>query len=185
MQAWELRELIEAAGKDYVWACLDTGNPMWVVEDPQVTLEVLGPYTVTTHIRDSVIFEHPRGAAAQWVALGDGVIDFKKFVARFVELCPQSTLQLENITGRPPQVLPYLEANFWKAFPRARAAEFAHFVDLARRGHPFMGLMVIEDQGKPTPEFEAALREQQRRDLERGFEYAKKTLDVGVRWRTA
>ena len=29
MQAWELRELIIAAGKDFVSACLDTGNPMW------------------------------------------------------------------------------------------------------------------------------------------------------------
>lgn len=183
MQAWELRSLIEAAGKDYVAACLDTGNPMWVVEDPAVTLEILGPYTVTTHIRDSVVFEHPRGAAAQWVALGDGVIDFKRFVARFRELCPESTIQLENITGRPPQVLPYLESDFWKAFPKARAAEFARFVDLARRGRPFMGLMVIEDAGKQAPEYEAALKEQQRRDLERGFEYAKKVLDVGVRWK--
>jgi 3-oxoisoapionate decarboxylase len=80
MQAGELKTLIEEAGKDYVGACLDTGNPMWVMEDPLLTLEVLGPYTVTTHIRDSVVFEHPRGAAAQWVALGDGIVDFKKFV---------------------------------------------------------------------------------------------------------
>ena len=80
MQACELKTLIEEAGKDYVGACLDTGNPMWVMEDPLLTLEVLGPYTVTTHIRDSVVFEHPRGAAAQWVALGDGIVDFKKFV---------------------------------------------------------------------------------------------------------
>jgi sugar phosphate isomerase/epimerase len=43
MQARELKVLIEEAGKDYVAACLDTGNPMWVVEDPLVTLEVLGP----------------------------------------------------------------------------------------------------------------------------------------------
>lgn len=185
MQAWELRELIEAAGKDAVAACLDTGNPMWVVEDPLVTLEVLGPYTVTTHIRDSVVFEHPRGAAAQWVALGDGVIDFKRFVARFRELCPQSTMQLENITGRPPQILPYLEPGFWKAFPKARAGEFARFVELARTGHPFMGLMVIEDAGKVAPEFEAALRQQQQQDLERGFEYAKKVLGVGEKWKQA
>ena len=184
MQAWELRELILAAGKDHVAACLDTGNPMWVVEDPQVTLEILGPYTVTTHIRDSVVFEHPRGAAAQWVTLGDGVIDFKKFVARFRELCPESTMQLENITGRPPTVLPYLEAEFWKAFPKARASEFARFVEIARTGHPFMGFMVLEDGGNRTPENEAALREQQRRDLERGFEYARKVLDIGIRWRS-
>jgi len=181
MQAWELRELILAAGKDFTAACLDTGNPMWVVEDPQVTLEVLGPYTVTTHIRDSVIFEHALGAAAQWVALGDGVIDFKRFVARFRELCPESTMQLENITGRPPTVLPYFESEFWKAFPKARADEFARFVDLARRGRPFMGHMVIEDGGKNTPENAGALREQQRVDLERGFEHARKVLGLGVR----
>jgi hypothetical protein len=185
MQARELRTLIEQSGKDFVAACLDTGNPMWVVEDPMVTLEVLGPYTVTTHIRDSAVFEHPRGAAAQWVALGDGVIDFKKFVARFRELCPQSTMQLENITGRPPQVLPYLEQDFWKAFPHASASEFSRFVALAKNGHPFMGSMVMEDiPGKVPAEYTAALKEQQRYDLERGFAYAKKVLGAGMRGRT-
>jgi sugar phosphate isomerase/epimerase len=183
MQARELKILIEEAGKDYVSACLDTGNPMWVVEDPMVTLETLGPYTVTTHIRDSILFEHPRGAAAQWVALGDGCIDFRRFVARFRELCPNSTMQLENITGRPPRVVPYLEPEFWKAFPRANASEFARFIALAKSGHPLMTTMVVEDSGKQPPEYEAALREQQRRDLERGLEYAKKTLGLGVRWR--
>jgi sugar phosphate isomerase/epimerase len=183
MQARELKMLIEEAGKDYVAACLDTGNPMWVMEDPMTTLEVLGPYTVTTHIRDSILFEHPRGAAAQWVALGEGCIDFRKFVARFRELCPNSSMQLENITGRPPRVVPYLEPEFWKAFPRASAVEFARFVALAKSGHPLMTTMVVEDAGKQPPEYEAALREQQRRDLERGFEYAKKSLGLGVRWK--
>jgi hypothetical protein len=45
--------------------------------------------------------------------------------------------------------------------------------------------MVIEDAGKPTPENAIALREQQKVDLERGLEYAKKVLDTGVRWRNA
>jgi sugar phosphate isomerase/epimerase len=184
MQAGELRTLIEEAGKDYTAACLDTGNPMWVVEDPLLTLEVLGPYTVTTHIRDSVVFEHARGAAVQWVALGDGIIDFKRFVARFRELCPNSTMQIENITGRPPRIMPYLEPSFWKAFPKANAAEFARFVNLARHGRPFLGYMVMEDGlVNPPAEYTAALKQQQRYDLERSFEYAKKTLDVGVRWK--
>ncbi|HYL77017.1 MAG TPA: sugar phosphate isomerase/epimerase [Bryobacteraceae bacterium] len=185
MQAQEVRTIIEQAGKDYVASCLDTGNPMWVVEDPMVSLEVLAPYVVTTHVRDSVVYEHPRGAAAQWVALGDGIIDFHKFVARYRELCPKASMQLEIITGRPPQVLPYLEPDFWKAFPKAKASEFARFVALARHGHPFTGFMVVEDGVKePLPEFKAALREQQRVDLERSLEYAKKSLGVGVSWRS-
>jgi hypothetical protein len=43
--------------------------------------------------------------------------------------------------------------------------------------------MVIGGNCKHPPVIEAALKEQQRTDLERSLEYAKKTLDVGVRWR--
>ena len=184
MQAREVKTIIEESGRDYVASCLDTGNPMWCVEDPFVTLEILAPYVVTTHMRDSVVFEHPRGAAAQWVALGDGNIDFARFVAQFRKLCPQSSMQLEIITGRPPTILPYFEADFWKAFPKMPAAEFARFVALAKSGHPFMGTMVVEDAGgNPTATMRDALQEQQRVDLERSFEYAKKKLNVGMRWR--
>jgi len=185
MQAFEVRTIIEESGKDFVGSCLDTGNPMWVMEDPLVSLEVLGPYVLTTHVRDSVVYEHARGAAAQWVALGDGTIDLRKFVARLRVLAPKANMQLEIITGRPPDVLPYFEPDFWKAFPKAKASEFARFVALAKAGHPFSGFMVVEDGVKePLPEFKAALREQQRMDLERSLEYAKKSLDVGVRWRS-
>jgi hypothetical protein len=47
-----------------------------------------------------------------------------------------------------------------------------------------MGAMVIEDvAGKKPAVMDEALKEQQRIDLERSFEYAKKTLNVGVAWR--
>jgi hypothetical protein len=93
-------------------------------------------------------------------------------------------MQLEVITGRPPTVLPYLEADFWKAFPKMPAWEFARFVALAKSGHPYMGEMVIEDvPGKHPQIMTDALREQQRIDLERSLEYAKKKLNVGVNWR--
>jgi len=185
MQAREVRTLIEEAGKDYVGSCLDSGNPMWVIENPLVTLEILGPYVVTTHIRDSAVFEHSRGAAAQWVALGDGCVDLRRFVARYKELCPNAAMQLEIITGRAPTVLPYLEPDFWKYMRQTPAHEFASFVSLAKNGHPYIGPMVIGGSGKQPPEIAAALREQQRTDLERSLEYAKKTLGVGVRWKQA
>ena len=185
MQAREVKMLIEEAGKDVAASCLDTGNPMWVIEDPMVTLEVLGPYAVTTHIRDSAVFEHPRGAAAQWVALGDGnSIDFAKFLPLYQKLCPKAAMQLEIITGRPPDVLPYLEDDFWKAFPKMPAQEFARFVALAKKGGPFMGNMLIAS-GKTPPVIAEALKEQQRVDLERSLVYAKKTLGAGIRWKQA
>lgn len=183
MQAREVKGLIEQAGADFVGSCLDTGNPMWVAEDPMVTLETLGPYVLTTHIRDSAVFEHPRGAAAQWVSLGDGSVDFRKLIARYQQLCPKAAMQLEIITGRPADVLHYLEPDFWKLFPHTPAREFARFVALAKSGHPYMGPMVIGGSGKQPPAIEAALKEQQRVDLERSLEYAKKVLNAGVRWK--
>jgi 3-oxoisoapionate decarboxylase len=184
MQAREVKMLIEAAGKDFVGSCLDTGNPMWVVENPLVTLEILGPYVVTTHVRDSAVFEHPRGAAAHWVALGDGSVDFQSFLALFQKLCPKAAMQLEIITGRPPTVLPYLEADFWKVFPNTPAWEFSRFVALAKSGHPYLGRMVIGGPGKQSLAMAEALKEQQRTDLERSLEYAKTVLGAGVKWKS-
>jgi len=184
MLARETRTVIEESGRDFVASCLDTGNPMSVMEDPQVTLEILGPYAATTHIRDSVIFEVPQGAAAQWVGFGDGVIDWTAFLTLYQKVCPQALLQLENITGRPPQILPYYEKDWWKWFPKMPAAEFARFQSLAHKGHPFMGTMVIEDApGKWPAEYTEALKEQQRFDLVRGIRYAQQGLGVGVRWK--
>ena len=99
MQAWELRQLIEQAGKDYVGACLDTGNPIWCAEHPEVSLEVLAPYAVTTHCRDTAVWEHPRGCAAHWTALGEGNVDMVKIGAMQKKLCPDTPLHLEIITA--------------------------------------------------------------------------------------
>jgi hypothetical protein len=116
--------------------------------------------------------------------MGDGIIDLPGFVAEFRRLCPQSTMQLEIITGRPPRLLNYLDKDFWKAFPKMPAEEFARFVALAKSGHPFMGAMVVEDvTGKKPPVMDEALKEQQRVDLVRSFEYCRKKLNVGVNWR--
>lgn len=184
MQAREARMLIEEAGTDFVGSCLDSGNPLWAAEDPLLTLETLGPYVVTTHIRDSAVFEHPRGAAVQWVALGDGSVDFRRFVELYGKLCPKASMQLEIITGVPPDILPYLEPDFWKVFQRTPAWEFARFLKLVKSGHPYMGPMVIAGWGPLPPALAAAFKEQQRVDLERSFEYAKKVLGVGVRWKS-
>jgi sugar phosphate isomerase/epimerase len=181
LQAWEMRDLIETAGKDFVGSCIDTGNAVSAIENPLTTIEFLGPYVLTSHIRDSAVFEHPRGAATQWVALGDGCVDLPRFFEKFRELCPQATVNLEILTGSPPRLLPYLEPEFWKVYPKARAAEFARFVELAKKGHPFMGSMMIGGPGTRPPEYQAAIREQQRLDLERSFTYAKNVLKIGLK----
>ena len=186
LQAWEMRQVMDGAGKEFVGSYLDTGNPVFVCEDPLTTLEELGPYALTVHLRDSAIYETPRGAAVQWVPLGEGVVDFKKFLARLRELANPVHVYIKPITGRPQQELPYLEPSFWERYPKARAGEFARFMALAKSGKPYDRHMVIEDlPGRQTPEaFVPAIQFQQREHMERSVDYGKKVLDLGVRWRS-
>jgi sugar phosphate isomerase/epimerase len=185
IQAFETRRVIETAGQEFVGSYLDTGNPVFVMEDPMTTVEELGPYAVCVHLRDSVIYEHPRGVAVQWVPLGEGVIDFKRIMAKVREVCPPVYVYIKPITGRPPAVLPYLEDSYWTPSTTTRGHDLARFLALAKKGRPYELPMVIEDlPGRKTPEaFVAAIQYQQREHMERSVEYAKKTLDLGVRWR--
>ena len=180
LQGWEMRRLIEESGPDYVGALLDTGNAPMLHEDPMVTLEQLAPYVVASHIRDTVVWQHPSGAAAQWVAMGDGNVGIADVAARYRELCPEVPFVLEILTGSPPRVLNYLEPAYWEAYPNGRAAEFARFERLVRRGLPYMGTMVSVARDKDTPEeYAAALVAQQRYDVERSVRYCQDVLGMG------
>jgi hypothetical protein len=89
-------------------------------------------------------------------------------------------MQLEVITGRAPTVLPFLEDGYWKAFPNKPAADFARFMKLVKEGHPFMGSMMIGGSGDQPEAYQAALREQQRVDVERSVQFARDKLGVGL-----
>ena len=92
---------MEEAGKDFVGVCLDSGNPLWTIEDPHLTLETLHPYVLTSHIRDTAVWRVPEGAAVQWVRMGDGNIGIDDYVRKYTELCPGRALSLEIIVTQP------------------------------------------------------------------------------------
>jgi sugar phosphate isomerase/epimerase len=175
MQSWELVSLIEQAGKDYVGANIDSGNAAWTFEDPLSNLEILGPYVVTTSLRDSAIWEYAEGAKVQWTAMGEGVVDFKAYFKRFAELCPGVPVHIETISGFPHEV-PYLKPEFWKLFPKARATDLAKFIRLARKGKaipPFQ-----PPSGKDRKEAE---KEYQKEQIERSIRYCKEVLGLGLK----
>ena len=181
---WQTRQVIDGAGKEFVGSYLDTGNPVFVMEDPMQTVETLGPVAVMLHLRDSVVYETRGGIAVQWVPLGEGVVDFKAILAKAREICPPIAVFNKPITGRPPAVQPVWDKEFMKKFADVRAADFARFLALAKKGGPYERHMVIEDVPGKTPEsLAAALTYQQKEHMERGVDYCKKALDLGVRWR--
>lgn len=171
MRAAELVTLIEAAGKDYVGATLDAGNATWTMEDPLASLETLGPYVLTTGIRDSMVWEDRDGAQVQWTAMGEGLVDWKTYFDRFAALCPNAPVNLEIISGFA-HGLPYLRETFWRAWPKLKASEFAPFLALAKRGKP------LAPHRSPDAKAE---QEYQKSELERSVGYCREVLGLGVR----
>jgi hypothetical protein len=175
MQAWELVTLIEAAGKDYVGANMDSGNATWTMEDPLASLETLAPYVLTTSLRDSAVWESSQGATVQWTAMGDGTIDLKAYFRRFVELCPGVPVHIETISGFNREI-PYLKEDFWKVWPKARAGDLARFVALAKKGKSRDTWKAPEGQDRKTAE-----QAYQRSEIERSLQYCKETLGLGLK----
>jgi sugar phosphate isomerase/epimerase len=135
MQAREVKTLIEAAGKDFVGSCLDSGNPLWTLEDPHLTLETLAPYVLTSHVRDSAVWNTPEGAAVAWTRMGEGNIGMEDYIREYAAKCPGRALSLEVIvTG--PRLFNYRDPKFWDAYRQTPAWEFARFLALAGKGTP-------------------------------------------------
>jgi len=177
MQAWELVNLIEAAGKNFVGATMDPGNATWTLEDPIVNLEILAPYVVTTGIRDTAVWETENGAMCMWANMGHGVVDWEAYVKRFRELCPHVPFVLEIISYKWSNEAQYLKPEYWSRFPKARAHEFARFVALAKRGSEYE-IPAGRPTGDRSPELEQA---QQKFDLEESLKYCRQVLGVGLK----
>lgn len=184
--ARELRALIEEVGPDAVSACLDTGNPAYGGENPVLSAEVLAPYVVSSHVRDTRVWATEAGAMAQWAPLGQGNVDLPRILAILAAESPNPPIDLEIITGAAPKPLDYLDetSDFWKMYPNLPARDFARFVALARKGRPEPLDQIIAPRWnieEVEPSLAEMLRAQQRRHFEESVAYAKETLGLGER----
>ena len=169
MQSRELKSLIEGAGKDFVGACLDSGNPLWTLEDPHLTLETLAPYVLTSHVRDTAVWREKDKIAVQWVRMGQGNIGIREYARKFQELCPGKPFSLEIIVTQP-RMFAYQDQAFWAAYKNTPAWEFARFLTLADRGKPYPPIA--------QPASNEAGVEREREDLEASIEFAHQELHI-------
>lgn len=168
MQARELKSLIEMSGKDYVGVCLDSGNPLWAIEDPHLTLETLYPYVLTTHCRDTAVWRVPEGAAVAWVRMGEGNVGISEYIAKLRSLRPDLPVTLEIIVTNA-RIFPYLDPKFWEPYRNQPAWEFARFLKIAEQGHPREHL--------PPLKGDAALA-RERADLETSLTFTRNLLNL-------
>jgi len=152
MQSHELKVLIEAAGKGYVGANIDPGNAVWALEEPLAHLEVLGPLTICSSVRDSMAWEDENGAVVQWTAVGEGLVDFKAYAKRFAELAPGVPLQVETISGFA-KPMTWKKDEFWKIFPGHRdTAAFKSWLEMTKKGRAIPVFKAPDGLGKKDAE---------------------------------
>ena len=116
--------------------CLDSGNPVWMLEDPHMTLETLIPYAETCHVRDSAVWKVPEGIAVRWVNMGDGNVDIDGWIKKFIQAKPGFPIIFENLVSANPRVHAIDDPKFWDNWRRMPASEFSRFVALADKGTP-------------------------------------------------
>jgi sugar phosphate isomerase/epimerase len=168
LQAREITALIEDVGSDILGVCLDSGNPLMIMEDPHLTLELLGPHALTSHIRDTAVWCVPEGVAARWVNMGEGNVDIDGWVKKFVTMRPDLPITFENLPSANPRIMRVFDAETFRYFPQMPAADLSRYLALAERGKPLPA-------AAPAPG--KSRGQQQCEDLEVCVRYTRKLLE--------
>ena len=182
MQAHEVVTLIEeAGGSSYMGANLDAGNASWTLEDPLENLEIMGPYAVTTSLRDSAIWTSEKGTTVQWTAMGKGNVDWVKYFDRFKELCPNVPVHIETISGFNREI-PFLEEGFMNLFPDMKASTLSRYLKWARQGTPRepWKAPVRPNADRADHNKDLATQEYQKREIEESIRYCK-SIGLGLK----
>jgi sugar phosphate isomerase/epimerase len=114
----ELVALLRAIDSEYVGACVDFGNNVALLEDPDETIELLAPFAVTTHLKDMAVSRTPAGFELSEVPLGQGMLPLARYVATVRRARPEARFCLEMMT-RDPLPVPYLTERYWVGFDAA------------------------------------------------------------------
>jgi sugar phosphate isomerase/epimerase len=167
MTGHQLKTLIERAGPDYVGATIDAGNAAFTLEDPIENLRILGPYVLSSGIRDTAVGMTPQGVKAWWRPMGQGHVDWLEYFALWQQLCPHAPVQLEIISQWGKTIPPKSNEKYWQHYQDIRDQDYARFLAWAKTGTP---------PGEPPEDRFTA--EFQLRELEQSLAYCRNELGL-------
>ncbi len=130
----ELAGLMRGIGSEWVGVCVDTGNNLALLEDPNAVVETLAPYLLSVHFKDMAVQVCDDGFLLSEVPLGTGVLDLKRMVAALRGRNPDVVFNLEMAT-RDPLNVPCLTDGYYSTFPERRAARLEKTMAWVR-SHP-------------------------------------------------
>jgi sugar phosphate isomerase/epimerase len=112
----ELVEILRQVSSPHLGACIDFGNSLALLEDPQEVAQKLSPYAVTSLLKDMTISFTDDGFLLTDVPLGQGIIPLAKIMEILRRGRSDIHFCLEMIT-RDPWKVPYKNDKFWATFP--------------------------------------------------------------------
>lgn len=130
MTSGELLRFIAAIDQDCVGVCLDTGNPLAVLEDPVAAAGALAPVALTVHLKDYQVVPTETGVRLLSCPLGEGVVDFRQVFTIIQANNPTVRLNIQT-NGRGVDV-PCLEDEFLGSLTDRRPEHLASILRLSR-----------------------------------------------------
>jgi len=132
---FELMRLFEMCGAEpggWLGICLDTMNPLTMLEDPVSAVDRILPWVVAVHAKDGAVTLNDEGLVSFPVECGAGLVDFERILPRLARLDRTINLSLEDHGGSFG--LPIFDATFLPRFPDLTVQELAELLRLARLG---------------------------------------------------
>jgi sugar phosphate isomerase/epimerase len=118
--------MLKRIGSESIGACVDFGNNVSLLEDSLEVAEKLGPYAVTTHLKDMAVRPYNDGFELSEVALGDGATPMAKIISTLRKHRGDIHICLEMIT-RDPLKVPYKTDHYWITHERRDEARIRKF----------------------------------------------------------
>lgn len=92
----EILWLVDRLNHPKIGTCVDTMNPLQVMENPETTLEKMLPTAFCCHFSDDVIVVDPLGVHDVGAPHGQGSMDLKRIVQQIRDNSPMDRIIMEN-----------------------------------------------------------------------------------------
>lgn len=131
----ELSAYMSRFGNEYFGLCLDTGNNVALLDDPDALVTSIARHTVSTHIKDMAWTFTDDAMFLSEVNLGQGYLPVSTYLAQIRAARPNTRLTLEMIT-RDPLRVPCWDAAYYLTLPSRNARILAQLRQQAKGKSP-------------------------------------------------
>ena len=125
-------EDLGAARVAFVGICIDTGNSIALLEEPNHVVEAYAKWGWSCHIKDMAVKEYEEGFLLAEVPLGKGFLDLKHMMQVMRQANRKIQFSLEMIT-RDPLKIPCLTKKYWAVMEGATGEDLAATIAMVRK----------------------------------------------------